>query len=93
MAELRGAGIDAFAIAATALLLGFVPLGWVALRGRELDGVVALELAGAVATLVLLCLGEGLHRSSYFDVPVVCVALTWIGALVFTRFFAKERAQ
>jgi multisubunit Na+/H+ antiporter MnhF subunit len=72
------------------LLLGFVPLGWVALRERELDGVVALELGGAVATLVLLCLGEGFHRSSYFDVPVVCVVVTWIGALVFTRFFGRE---
>lgn len=67
-----------------------MPLGWVALRGREIDAVVALELGGAMATLVLLCLGEGFHRSAYFDVPIVCVALTWIGALVFTRFFAKE---
>ena len=83
--------MDAFAIAATALLLGFVPLGWVVLRGRPLDGVAALELGGAVATLVLLCLAEGFHRSSYFDVPVVCVVLTWIGAIVFARFFAKER--
>lgn len=40
--------------------------------------------------MVLLCLGEGFHRSAYFDVPIVCVVLTWIGALVFTRFFAKE---
>jgi multisubunit Na+/H+ antiporter MnhF subunit len=39
---------------------------------------------------VLLCLGEGFRRSSYFDVPVVCVVLTWIGALVFARFFARE---
>jgi multisubunit Na+/H+ antiporter MnhF subunit len=82
--------MNAFLIAATAMLLGFVPLGWVALREREIDAVAALELAGAVATLVLLCLGEGLHRSAYFDVPIVCVVLTWIGALVFTRFFAKE---
>lgn len=71
-------------------MLGFVPLGCVALREREIDGVVALELGGALATLVLLCLGEGFRRSAYFDVPVVCVVLTWIGALVFTRFFAKE---
>lgn len=90
MAQIGGAGIDAFLIAATALLIGFVPLGWVALRERELDGVVALELGGAVTTLVLLCLGEGFHRSAYFDVPIVCVAVTWIGAIVFTRFFARD---
>lgn len=68
-----------------------MPLGWVAMREREIDGVAALELGGAVATMVLLCMGEGFHRSSYFDVPIVCVFLTWIGALVFTRFFAKEQ--
>jgi len=62
----------------------------VALRESELDGVAALELGGAIATLVLLCLGEAFHRSAYFDVPVVCVVLTWIGVLVFTRFFAKD---
>jgi multisubunit Na+/H+ antiporter MnhF subunit len=82
--------MDAFLIAATALLAGYVPLGWVALRGRVIDGVAALELGGALATLVLLCLGEGFHRSAYFDVPIVCVGLTWIGALVFARFLSKE---
>lgn len=52
--------------------------------------MLALELFGAVTVLVLLCLGEGYHRSAYFDVPIVCVVLTWIGALVFTRFFARD---
>ena len=36
--------MNAFETAALALLVGFVPLGWVCLRERELDGVVALEL-------------------------------------------------
>jgi multisubunit Na+/H+ antiporter MnhF subunit len=83
--------VNAFTTAATALLLGFVPLGWVALRERPIDAVAALELAGALTTMILLCLGEGLHRSAYFGVPIVCAVLTWIGALVFTRFFARER--
>lgn len=82
--------MNAFTIAATALLLGFVPIGIVCLRERELDGVVALELAGAVAALVFLCLGEGFHRSSYLDVPIVCAALTWVSGMVFVRFFARN---
>jgi multisubunit Na+/H+ antiporter MnhF subunit len=81
--------VNAFTIAATALLAGYVPLGYVALRLREIDGVVALELGGALTTLVLLCLGEGFHRSAYFDVPVVCAALTWVGGMVFARFFGR----
>jgi hypothetical protein len=53
--------VNAFEIAALALVTGFVPLLWVCLREREIDGVVALELAGSVATLVLVCLAEGYH--------------------------------
>jgi multisubunit Na+/H+ antiporter MnhF subunit len=82
--------VNAFTIAATALLAGFVPIGLVCIRERELDGVVALELAGALAAVVFLCLGEGFQRSAYFDVPVVCAALSWVSGMVFVRFFARN---
>jgi multisubunit Na+/H+ antiporter MnhF subunit len=81
--------VNAFTIAATALLLGFVPLGIVCLRGRELDGVVALQLAGSQTTLILICLSEGFQRSSYFTVAVVAAALTLVSGLVFARFFGR----
>jgi multisubunit Na+/H+ antiporter MnhF subunit len=81
--------VNAFTIAGFALLLGFVPLLYVCIREREIDGVVALQLAGALATLVFMCLGEGFHRGAYFDVPVICAAGTWIGGLVFARFFGR----
>jgi multisubunit Na+/H+ antiporter MnhF subunit len=81
--------VNAFNIAATALLLGFVPLGIVCLRGRELDGVVALQLAGSQTTLVLVCLSEGFQRSSYFTVAVVAAPLTLVSGLVFARFFGR----
>ena len=81
--------MNAFTIAATALLAGYVPLGYVCLRLRPIDGVVALEAGGALTTLVLLCLGEGFHRSAYFDVPVACAALTWVGGMVFARFLGR----
>jgi len=81
--------VNAFMAAALALLAGFVPLGWVCLRGRELDGVVALELAGVVTTLVLICLAEGYHRGIYLGVAVVCSAVTWISGFVFARFFGR----
>jgi multisubunit Na+/H+ antiporter MnhF subunit len=81
--------VNAFEIAALALVSGFVPLLWVCLRERELDGVVALELAGSVATLVLVCLAEGYHRGIYMAVAVVCAAVTWISGLVFARFLGR----
>lgn len=78
-------------IAAFALLLGFVPITVVCLRGRPIDGVVALALGGPLATLVFLCLAEGFHQSSTFDVPVVCAVVTWIGGMVTARFFTRLR--
>ena len=55
--------MNAFAIAATALLCGYLPLGYVVLRQRPIDGVVALELGGGLAVTILLCLAEAFHRS------------------------------
>jgi multisubunit Na+/H+ antiporter MnhF subunit len=81
--------VNAFAIAATALLAGFVPLGILCVTAREIDGVVALQVCGTLATLILLCLGEGFHRSAYFDVPVISATCTWIGGMVFARFFGR----
>jgi len=81
--------VNAFEVAALALVTGFVPLLWVCLRESEIDGVVALELAGSVATLVLLCLAEGYHRGIYMSVAVVCAAVSWISGLVFARFLGR----
>jgi multisubunit Na+/H+ antiporter MnhF subunit len=81
--------MNAFETASVALLAGFVPLGWVCLREREIDGVVALELAGALTTLVLICLAEAYHRGIYLGVAVVCAAVTWISGFVFARFFSR----
>ena len=82
--------MNAFLTAAMVLLIGFVPVGVVCLRGRAIDGVVALELGGALATSILLCLAEGFRRSSYFDVPIVCAVLTWVSGLLFARFLGRH---
>jgi multisubunit Na+/H+ antiporter MnhF subunit len=81
--------VNAFTIAATALLLGYLPLGWVILTQRALDGLVALQLAGTIAVLVLLCFAEGFHRSFEYSLAVVAVVASWIGALVFVRFLGR----
>ena len=81
--------MNAFTIAATALLLGFVPLGIVALRSRPIDGVVALQLGGTVGVLTLMCLAEGLHRSFMYGLPIVAAVMSWVGGLVFVRFLGR----
>jgi multisubunit Na+/H+ antiporter MnhF subunit len=59
--------------------------------GRAIEGIVALELCGALTTLALICLAEGFHRSVYFSVALVCSVVSWIGGLIFARFAEKLR--
>ena len=81
--------MNAFLVAATALLAGLVPLGAVAARRRPIDGLVALELAGVIVVLTLLCFAEGFHRSVYYTVPVIAAVTSWVGGLVYVRFLGR----
>lgn len=82
--------MNVWLIGATVLLAGLLPCGWVLVRARIVDGLVALELASSVVTVVLLLLAEGFHRSSYFELPVVLAALSFVGTLVFIRFVGER---
>jgi multicomponent Na+:H+ antiporter subunit F len=81
--------VSVFLIAASVLLAAIVIPGIVCVRAQTIDAVVALELCGTLATLALLCLAEGFHRSIYFNVALVSAATSWIGGLVFARFFGR----
>lgn len=83
--------MNAFLIAATALIAMVALPALVMLRASIFEAVVALELAGTTLTLAILCLCEGFHRSVYFDVPLVAAASTWIGSLIFVRFIGRFR--
>jgi multisubunit Na+/H+ antiporter MnhF subunit len=81
--------VNAFLVAATVLLAALAPLLVVASLRRPIDGLVALETAGAVAVMTLLCLSVGLGESILFTVAVIAAAASWIGGLVFARFFGR----
>lgn len=81
--------MNAWLIAATALLVGLVPLFVVALRAPRIDGVVALEAAATVVTLVLLCLAEGFARSAYTSTAITLAVVSFIGGLVFARVLER----
>ena len=66
-----------------------MPCGVVCVRGRPIDAVVALELAGSVTVTALICLAEGFHRSTYFNVPVVCAVLVWLNGMIFARVLGR----
>jgi len=81
--------MNAFIWAATALVIMVLPLLAIAVLRRPIDGLVALECAGVLLVLVLLCLAEGFHRSFEYAVAIVAALMTWIGGLVFARFLGR----
>jgi multisubunit Na+/H+ antiporter MnhF subunit len=81
--------MNAFVWASIGLLVPFFPLLAIATVRRPIDGLVALECAGILLVLVLLCLAEGFHRSFEYTVAIVAALMTWIGGLVFARFLGR----
>lgn len=81
--------MNAFLLAATVLIAALAPLLVAASLRRPVDGLVALELAGCVVVLVMVCLSVGLHESFLFVLAVVAAVVSWIGGLVFARFLGR----
>ena len=81
--------MNVWLIAALVLLLGFVPCIVVLWRAPVVDGLVAFNLAGTLATLEIVLLAEGLHRPGIFDLALVLALLSFGGGLVFARFLER----
>ncbi len=71
------------------LLLCLVPCIVVAVRGRTIDALIALEIATAIAVLVMLLLEQGMQRQSFFDVSLALAVLTFPSTLLFARFYRR----
>ncbi|WP_306187306.1 monovalent cation/H+ antiporter complex subunit F [Streptomyces sp. MK5] len=80
---------EGFLIAASALLAGLLPLLAVGMREPPVDGLVALELAGATTTLALVCVAVGTGSSSATGVALLMALLSWVGGLLFARFLDR----
>lgn len=78
-----------WSVAAGALLLGMVPCAAVIGRAGILDALVALQLAGVIATLVLLVVAQDFGRSTLFDLALVAAVLSFAGSLAFARFLER----
>jgi multisubunit Na+/H+ antiporter MnhF subunit len=81
--------MNAWLIAAAALLLGLVPCLIVMLRGSIVEALVGLQMAGVLETVVLLLLAEGFHRAPFFDLALVLALLALAGGLVFARMLER----
>jgi multisubunit Na+/H+ antiporter MnhF subunit len=76
--------------AALVLLVAWLPVAAVCVRARAIDGLVALETAGALTTLVLICLAVGLHQSSFGTLSLIAAVCVMISGLVFARFMDRR---
>jgi multisubunit Na+/H+ antiporter MnhF subunit len=81
--------VNAFVIAAIAMLVAVIPCGIVMLRGKTMEAVVAYEAIGSVVIMVLVLLAQGFRRSGEFELPVLLAMLILGGGLVFVRFLER----
>jgi multicomponent Na+:H+ antiporter subunit F len=76
--------------AAAVLTVALAALVAVAIRRPLLEGVIALEIAGANATLIMLALAEGTRRQSFVDLALVLAVCSFAGGIAFIRFAERR---
>jgi len=79
--------------AAIALGAALLPLAAVCVRGSVLEGLVALEAAGVIASLALVVLSEAFSRQPFIDLAIVLVAMSFAGSLGYLRYFERRRRE
>jgi multisubunit Na+/H+ antiporter MnhF subunit len=78
-------------IAALVLLVAMLPLIVVCVVATAIDGLVALQVAGTNAALILFLLSEGIHREGFADLAIVLALLSFGGSLGFSYFLERVR--
>ena len=81
--------MTAYFAAAAVLIAALGPLILFSVRAAPADGLVALNLGGTIATLVLLLLAEATERQPFFDLAVVSALLSFAGGLAYARFLER----
>ncbi|WP_112467466.1 monovalent cation/H+ antiporter complex subunit F [Streptomyces triticisoli] len=79
----------AYLWAAFALICGLGPLAAVCRGARPIDGLVAVELGGAVTTLALVCLAVGYQSSAATGAALVTAVMSWVSGMVMARFLDR----
>lgn len=82
--------MNAWTIAAAVLGFALIPCLLVCVTAPPEVGLVALEVAGVLATTILMLLAEGFHRQSFIDLAVVLGLLSVVGSLAFARLMERD---
>lgn len=81
--------MNAFVVAAIAMLIGMIPCLAVIWRGTAMQALIAYEAISSVTIMVLVLLAVGFRRPGEMELPVLLALLLFGGGLVFAR--ALER--
>ncbi|MFL5344548.1 MAG: monovalent cation/H+ antiporter complex subunit F [Hyalangium sp.] len=76
-------------LAAAGMMLSLVPCVIACLRGKPVDRLASLEMAGVVTTLLLVLLAQGFHRIPFYDLALTLALLSFGSGLVFARFLER----
>jgi multisubunit Na+/H+ antiporter MnhF subunit len=83
--------LQAWLLAAAGMVALTAVCGLVASRRRTFEALVALQLAGTLTAVALVCLTVGLQASSYANVPLIAAVLNFVGTLICVRFLDRSR--
>jgi len=83
--------MTAWIMASTVLLFTMFPCGIAVFRGKAIERLVALEMAGVIETMLLITLSESFRQSNFYDLALAMALLTFGGGLVFARFLERRR--
>ncbi len=81
--------MNAWLIAAAALIFALIPCGIVVFKGTPMDRLVGLEMAGILESLILLLLAQGFNNPNFYDLALTMALLAFGGSLVFVRFLER----
>ncbi len=81
--------MNAWLLAAAALMLCLSPCGIACFRREAIDRLIALESASTIAILIFAVLAEGFGRIPFIDVALTLALLAFAGGLVFARFLER----
>lgn len=77
-------------VCAILIIGGLVPALFLGATGDGVRRLVALELSGTIAVLVLMAFAHAVSQSSYLIVPITLTVLSVAGTLVFTRLLGPR---
>ncbi len=81
--------MNAWLMAAAALIFALIPCGIVCFKGTPMDRMVGLEMAGILESLILVLLAQGFNNPNFYDLALTMSLLTFGGGLVFVRFLER----